>query len=640
MSVAPMKLVTIAGPLPEFDTAVRSCIVNREFHPESAMTVMKKVKGLYPFELHNPYTGLLHRAGQLAEKTGIRPDFHEFPEELYNIEEAQDFFEQLDRQFTALLDEQAALQERIEDNKHLLIQVEHVAEVAVPLQDFFKFTYVKFRFGRMPRELYTSFYPHVVDRSDVFFFKTSQDRDFVYGMYMTPRMYAENIDSLFASLQFERLRLSDRLEGSGEEAMRMLAEDNEASAARLAAITQELETLRQASRQDFLQHYCFVRYMNDSYDLRRYAAHTGESFYIMGWVPEAEFKKFTGNIERFSALNFVVVSDEPGGLTDFVPPVKLKNPKIFRPFEPFVGMYGLPSYNELDPTPLMAITYSLLFGIMFGDLGQGVVLALVGWLMWKVGKQWMGRVLVYAGVCSAVMGGLVYGSVFGYEELGYGFHATHNSSLLLTISVYGGCGLVTLAMILNIVNGLRQRNMEKALFGPSALAGMALYWGIILVVLPFIGFGTQTLSPALLLGLSMLPLVLVFLREPLAHFAEKRGRWKTHNGKTDFILSNFFEMIETLLSYMTNTLSFLRVGAYAISHASMMGVVYSMAETVSGGHNPVVLIIGNIIVIGIEALLVGIQVLRLDFYELFGRFYSGTGRPYKPIIIDYKKLDE
>ncbi|MCL2030435.1 MAG: ATPase, partial [Oscillospiraceae bacterium] len=93
---------------------------------------------------------------------------------------------------------------------------------------------------------------------------------------------------------------------------------------------------------------------------------------------------------------------------------------------------------------------------------------------------------------------------------------------------------------------------------------------------------------------------------------------------------------ETLLAYITHTLSFLRVGAYAISHASMMGVVYALAYPPERSPNLAVLVLGNLIVIGIEAVLVAIQVLRLDFYELFGRFFSGTGRPYQPIIINYK----
>lgn len=638
MAVSPMKLVTIAGPLEDFDQTIRNCIINREFHPESAISVMRQVKGLLPFERKNPYAELLRQAQSVSDRTGIALDFREFPEDAYRAEDAAALFTRLEERFAALIGERESLLARVAEDRQILIQLEHVRDVNVPLQDFFHFTYVKFRYGRLPREIYQSFQAHIANRNDVFFFETNMERDAVYVMYMTTRAQAENIDSLFASLQFERLRLSDRLEGTGDEAATNISKDILTSRMRLEEIDAELTSLRRDEGAEFLRCYSFVRYMNDSYETRRYAAHTGESFYILGWVPGGAFRDFTENLERFDALNYVVVSEEPDSLPDFTPPVKLKNPGIFRPFEPFVGMYGLPAYNEIDPTPLMAVTYSLLFGIMFGDLGQGAVLALIGWLMWKLRGNWLGRVLVYAGACSMFFGGVVYGSIFGYEDLGYGFKVLHpaaNSQQILELAVYGGAVLITLACVLNIVNGLRQHNLEKALFGSSGLAGIVLYWGVVLLVLPFIGFGTSPVKPVFLLLGAALPLILVFLREPLAHYAERRKHWKPHGGKADFLMSGFFEMFETLLSYMTNTLSFLRVGAYAISHASMMGVVYSMASSDTGS-NPVVLIVGNIIVIGIEALLVGIQVLRLDFYEIFGRFYSGTGKPYQPIIIDYK----
>ncbi|MDR1735659.1 MAG: ATPase V [Oscillospiraceae bacterium] len=642
MSVSPMKLVTIAGPLEEFDRTVRRCIVNREFHPEPAMNVMRQVKGLFPFELQNPYTELLRLAQKVSDVTGIALDYRDFPPDACSAEEAESLFGRLESRFSALTGERGALVSRAEEDRQILIQLEHVRDVNIPLQDFFNCHYVRFRFGRMPREVYESFLPHIFGRDDIYFFVTETERDYIYGMYMTPRESAENVDSLFASMQFERLYISGRVEGTGTQAIDAMKADIQAAQERAREIDAELERMRRDEAEEFLKCYSFVRYMNDSYETRRFAAHTGESFYLLGWVPAAEFDGFSKNIEQYSGLNFVVVSEDPDSLTDFTPPVKLKNSRLFRAFEPFVGMYGLPAYNETDPTPLMAITYSLLFGVMFGDLGQGAVVALAGYLMWRLKHMWLGRVLVYAGVCSMLFGGLVYGSIFGYEDLGFGFKVLHpaaNSQTILTVSVYGGAGLITVAVIINMINGIRQRNMEKALFGSAGLAGGILYWGIVLLVLPFVGFGEQVVSPAVLILCAALPLLLVFLREPLSYIAEKRKKWTSHGGKADFIMSGFFELFETLLSYMTNTLSFLRVGAYAISHASMMAVVYSMATAADGSRNIFVIVIGNILVTGIEALLVGIQVLRLDFYELFGRFYSGTGRPYQPIKIDYKTRD-
>ena len=97
-----------------------------------------------------------------------------------------------------------------------------------------------------------------------------------------------------------------------------------------------------------------------------------------------------------------------------------------------------------------------------------------------------------------------------------------------------------------------------------------------------------------------------------------------------FVVQTFFEMFEVLLSYFSNTLSFVRVGAFAISHAAMMEVVLMLAGAESGSPNMLVVILGNIFVCGMEGLIVGIQVLRLEYYEMFSRFYKGGGKEFVP----------
>ena len=92
----------------------------------------------------------------------------------------------------------------------------------------------------------------------------------------------------------------------------------------------------------------------------------------------------------------------------------------------------------------------------------------------------------------------------------------------------------------------------------------------------------------------------------------------------------FFELFETLLSYFSNTLSFVRIGAFAVSHAAMMEVVLMLAGAEEGSPNWVVIVLGNLFVCLMEGLVVGIQVLRLEYYEMFSRFYKGSGRAFDP----------
>ena len=107
-----------------------------------------------------------------------------------------------------------------------------------------------------------------------------------------------------------------------------------------------------------------------------------------------------------------------------------------------------------------------------------------------------------------------------------------------------------------------------------------------------------------------------------------------------FLVQGFFELFETMLSYFSNTLSYVRIGAFAVSHAAIMEVVLMLSGATDGSPNIIGLVIGNIVVCGLEGLVVGIQVLRLEYYEMFSRFYKGTGREFKPFKNHKKSIEK
>ena len=125
------------------------------------------------------------------------------------------------------------------------------------------------------------------------------------------------------------------------------------------------------------------------------------------------------------------------------------------------------------------------------------------------------------------------------------------------------------------------------------------------------------------------PLLLILFKEPLTNKSKKKTA-KMEESKAMFIVEGFFELFETLLSYFSNTLSFVRIGAFAVSHAAMMEVVLMLAGAEEGSPNWVVIVLGNLFVCLMEGLVVGIQVLRLEYYEMFSRFYKGSGRAFDP----------
>ena len=211
-----------------------------------------------------------------------------------------------------------------------------------------------------------------------------------------------------------------------------------------------------------------------------------------------------------------------------------------------------------------------------------------------------------------------------------------NVLLLLVASILLGVFMLLLVMVINICNGVRQKNYEKILFGPNGAAGIVFYAGVLIAGASAL-LGVDLVTPAYVLGVLVLPLALMLLRQPLSKLLAREADWYKFS-VGEVLGTGFFELFETLLSYLTNTLSFMRVGAYAITHVGLMLVVHMLAELSGGVGGPAgiaVLILGNLFVMGFEGLLVGIQVLRLEFYELFGRFYDDGGVAFAPKQINY-----
>ena len=201
----------------------------------------------------------------------------------------------------------------------------------------------------------------------------------------------------------------------------------------------------------------------------------------------------------------------------------------------------------------------------------------------------------------------------------------------LIYAVIIGVALILVCMIFNIINGAKQKDLQKIIFSQNGIAGMVFYIMVLYVgVSAVMGTSHPIKIAGILIGVS---LVMIFLQEPLGKLAAKKKDWMPKE-KGGFFVEAFFETFEILLSFVTNTVSFLRVGAFALNHAGMMSVVVMFMYSLGTGGSIAVTLFGNLLVIGLEGLIVGIQVLRLGFYEMFSRFYSGDGREFKPINSD------
>ena len=227
-----------------------------------------------------------------------------------------------------------------------------------------------------------------------------------------------------------------------------------------------------------------------------------------------------------------------------------------------------------------------------------------------------------------------------YERLGIHFlpfKTISNINTVLYAAIGIGIVIIIISVLINMFMGFRTKDYTRALFSNSGLAGLVFYCALLFLLLGGM-LGIKAGGPAYIICLIVLPLVVMFLKEPLGELVQGRG-FAIHESVGDFIASNFFECFEYLLGYATNTLSFVRVGGFVLSHAGMMSVVLALSS-MAGNMLPVVMVLGNLFVMALEGLLSGIQVLRLEFYEMFSRYYTGGGKPFTPVRVNFDEIIE
>ncbi len=625
-----MQFINITGPKNDIDRVVNIYLNKHEIHLENALSELDNVRDLRPFIEPNPYKDMLLKAGDMVKKVN---NLNEVPSKDLTADEAIAIVTDMSNNLAELSKTKLQLKDKRNHLRDLLKQIEPFRLLDYDLRKILHFKFIKFRFGRISREYFDKFSKYIYDNLNTVFYECHMDKDYVWGVYFAPHSSVVEVDAIYSSLHFERIMLPDEYEGTPEEAYQYMTKELNHVLEEVKATYEKISEYINQYSVDLVSSYNTLERLSSNFDIRKMAALTEDKnnkavFYILcGWMSMKDTKDFLEEIAEDKNV-FVITDAKPDESVTMKPPTKLKNPSLIKPFEMFVRMYGMPAYKELDPTFFVAITYSFLFGAMFGDVGQGLCLMIGGFLLYKFKKMNIAGIISLAGIFSTLFG-FAYGSVFGFEDIleGLWLKPMNNVMTVLIVSVAGGVVLLLVSIILNIVNSIRTKDKDKLLFDPNGIAGLLFYGGIIAcVVAIFLGAALPgTILLVILLGL---PLLAIFLKEPLTHILEHKKAIPGSKGM--FLIEAIVELFEVVLSYATNTISFLRVGAFALSHAGMMGVVLLLAGAEHGGDpNWIIIIIGNIIVAGMEGLVVGIQVLRLEYYEMFGRFYRGTGKEFK-----------
>ncbi len=342
---------------------------------------------------------------------------------------------------------------------------------------------------------------------------------------------------------------------------------------------------------------------------------------VGGWAPADALPGLREALGASLGKRFVLSARSPHPNELARVPTLLRHAALLRPFAALVSNYGVPRYREIDPTVLFAVTFIVMFGMMFGDIGNGALIAAAGFL---VARRLHGFApfVVACGLASAAFG-WVYGSVFGVEEL---VHPLWISPLadpdrMLVMSLYWGAGFILIASALMAYNRISDGRYLDALLDGKGAAGIVFYTAIFYgVQRRMLGHGVGSVPWMVAAGAFMV----VFAY----HWFRYAG------GAGERMLVALTQVIHDAVGYFSNTLSFLRVAAFGLNHMALAIAVSALASMLrSDAGRWTILVFGNIFIVVLEGGIVAIQALRLEYYEGFSRFFEGSGREFRPLTL-------
>ncbi len=342
---------------------------------------------------------------------------------------------------------------------------------------------------------------------------------------------------------------------------------------------------------------------------------------VSGWAPKEQLPQLRQLLEQHLGRRFVLHARDPRPDEHKLVPSAIRHHRWLQPFSRLVLNYGVPRYGEIDPTVPFAVSFVLMFGMMFGDVGQGATIAVTGLLLRrKLGEY--AALAIAAGASSAVFG-LLYGSVFGYEHVFPALWLTPMSDPLrmLGVALGWGIGFILLATALTIRNRISDGRIREALLDSHGAAGLLLYLGLLYAAWRYATAGEADTLALLAVGTA------------LAAMSANAWQHNRHAALGERLLIALIEGLEAVMAYVSNTLSFLRLAAFSLNHVALAVAVFTIGGMLHETGYWVTVVLGNLFILILEGAIVAIQALRLEYYEGFSRFFGGDGRAFRPLVL-------
>ncbi|MBD5407093.1 MAG: ATPase [Treponema sp.] len=476
-----------------------------------------------------------------------------------------------------------------------------------------------------------------------------------------------SLDTELKRFGFVNMEIPHDFKGIPEDALTSLRLKRDDAQRTLAVLEEEKRNFAETHEASLKRLLASFSVAYQVFDIKNSLESTALVYRLVGWIPSDEVSVFMSELDQMTEGRIAIREYLPMEVPSVISgkeqvPVKLKHGKFVSSFERLIFSYGSPFYGTIDPTPFVAVFFTVLFGIMFGDCGQGLVFLLVGILMAakkiKVGG-WNKFAPIFMAIgCSSAVMGLITGEFFTNETLLKPFAlwvtglfgtprapilkvmpSASPNSIKIVFGIFGvtiaiGFIINTVGLIINIINKILQKKWGSALFGKIGLAGALFFWYVVAFAIRIAAFKhSPTLCDWIVIGGT---LFFAAFGEPFERLLDGK-RPILENGTGAMVIGGIVELIEVVSTYLSNSISFVRVGAFALAHAVLGFIISMMAEKCGMIGGIFVLIAGNAIVIVLEGMIVAIQVIRLQYYEFFSKFFSETGSEFRPLQFRYGK---
>jgi len=594
-----------------------------------------------------------NRIQEIRQSIDLAPSYIEPSSKDMSIEKAEDILDDMEKKCREVLEEKQQIIHRQKELTEVSQTLYSYSGFAIPLIGPDEFAFLHFATGILPQQNFERILRDVGDRAALI--TLSQQRNQQVLLAMTTRDYSQELESILQKAGFQK----ESLPVEKGATIDSLLEKNKIELGTLSSKLEEINKRIDALREEFKDILAEIEWF---VDLEFKLNEAGQKFtrtdvtvMLSGWAPSRDIGLIEKRLKDITGGRYILNLIPPDTSIEEQVPVLLRHPWFLRPFEMLVAAYGLPNYRELEPTLFVALSYIVMFGMMFGDAGHGLVLAGCGVAALVLSRSRQvrdfGVLLIFAGLSSMVFG-VVYGSYFGIEELKK--YAIWHDPLdcdpikLMYGAITIGIVMISLGLILNAINHFKRGNFVAGILDKFGLIGIVFYWGALIILIKGAAIKASGLMGIFLVLFLGVPIIGWAIKEPIEHILrhKKEGHHEGEEGIVAAIMESCVGAFEAILSYLANTISFVRLAAYAMSHAALLFAAFMVAKEVKGipyvgsAFSIVIIILGNIVAIVLEGVIASVQALRLEYYEFFGKFFSGSGRPFEPFYLAITDKDK